>query len=67
MGKQAGRELQPVATPRPSNVINLMDALHRAQKAGAAKSSAHEEQRAVLARGAAAWAVSFDADDRIRS
>jgi DNA end-binding protein Ku len=31
--KQAGRELQPVATPRPSNVINLMDALRRSIEA----------------------------------
>jgi DNA end-binding protein Ku len=27
--KQAGREAQPLETPRPTNVINLMDALRR--------------------------------------
>jgi DNA end-binding protein Ku len=46
--KQAGRELQPVATPRPSNVINLMDALRRsiaAEKEQPAKSNARETPR----------------------
>jgi DNA end-binding protein Ku len=46
--KQAGREPQPTAAPRPANVINLMDALRRSiatEKAAAAKSKAPEPQR----------------------
>jgi DNA end-binding protein Ku len=31
--KQAGREVEPAPTPRPSNVINLMDALRRSIEA----------------------------------
>ena len=31
--KQAGREVQPAPTPRPANVINLMDALRRSIEA----------------------------------
>jgi DNA end-binding protein Ku len=40
--KQVGRAIHPAETPRPSNVINLMDALRRSvasEKAEAAKSS----------------------------
>jgi DNA end-binding protein Ku len=46
--KQGGREVQPVETPQPSNVINLMDALRRSvasEKASTAKSRTPEAQR----------------------
>jgi DNA end-binding protein Ku len=46
--KQVGREVQPAETPKPTNVINLMDALRRSiasEKAEAAKSRAPKAQR----------------------
>jgi DNA end-binding protein Ku len=47
--KQAGREVQPAPTPRPANVINLMDALRRSietEKGAAQKSRPGEQERA---------------------
>jgi DNA end-binding protein Ku len=64
--KQSGREVQPVETPQPSNVINLMDALRRSvasEKAGAAKSKTPEPPRAAETppkRRAAAAAAAKD-------
>jgi DNA end-binding protein Ku len=69
---QAGREIQPVRAPQPTNVINLMDALRRsiaAEKAEAAKSEAAGAQPADAAedrpkrRAAAAASVR----DKVRS
>jgi non-homologous end joining protein Ku len=37
--KQAGREIQPVTAPQPTNVINLMDALRRTVAAEKAQTS----------------------------
>jgi DNA end-binding protein Ku len=50
--KQGGREVRPVETPQPSNVINLMDALRRSvasEKDNAAKSRGPETQRTAAA------------------
>ena len=47
--KQAGREVEPAPTPRPSNVINLMDALRRSietEKTQSRKTKAAEPQPA---------------------
>jgi DNA end-binding protein Ku len=49
--KQAGREVQPAPTPRPANVINLMDALRRSievEKGEVGKSRSGEQQRAKV-------------------
>jgi DNA end-binding protein Ku len=52
--KQGGRAIQAAETPRPANVINLMDALRRSvasDKAEVAKSRAAGVQRAGLEEG----------------
>jgi DNA end-binding protein Ku len=69
--KQAGREIQPVRVPQPSNVINLMDALRRSievEKAEAAKPQSVGEQPAdaAEARPRRRAAVAATARDRVR-
>jgi DNA end-binding protein Ku len=69
--KQAGREVQPVATPRPANVINLMDALRRsieAEKTQPGKSGAAEPQpaEAMETRPKRRAAAAASARDKVR-
>jgi DNA end-binding protein Ku len=44
--KQGGREVRPVETPQPSNVINLMDALRRSVASEKTEAATPEAQRA---------------------
>jgi hypothetical protein len=69
--KQAGRELQPVRPPPPTNVVNLMDALRRsiaAEKAEPTKSGAAEAQfgNAAEARPKRRAATTASARDKVR-
>jgi non-homologous end joining protein Ku len=60
--KEAGRAVQPVATPRPATVINLMDALRRSieHEKAADQSPRSQEAEAPPQRPAPAAASARD-------
>jgi len=51
--KRAGKEPPTVSTPRPSNVINLMDALRRSVKGGKGEAASGKPTRATAKRAPA--------------
>ncbi len=66
--KQAGRPLPKPSEPRPSNVINLMDALKRSVKAGGESSAARSSpRRPTRAKAGAKTARKRPANARTRT
>ena len=64
--KRAGKAPPVLSEPRPSNVINLMDALRRSARADRRRPAAQQERQSSQARAGAAQGAPSELDGHMR-